>query len=129
HETRDGHFIQPTFTFQNTFTRMRGDTTFVATFSGEVLGSPLYMEDGPAGKGAFFVATTSNDVYAFDETTGAVVWQQSIGPAPLATGVACGNMTSFGIISTPVIDAASRTIFVAGGVGDAATIMHHEVHA
>jgi ABC-type glycerol-3-phosphate transport system substrate-binding protein len=32
-----------------------------ATFSGDVLGSPLYLEDGPAGKGVFFVATTSND--------------------------------------------------------------------
>ena len=108
---------------------MKGDTAFAPTFSGSVLGSPLYMEDGPAGKGAFFIATTLNDVYALDETTGAVVWKQSIGPAPLATGVACGNVAPVGIISTPVIDAASRTIFVAGGVGDAATIMHHEVHA
>ena len=129
HETRDGHFIQPTFKPYEVRARMMGDTTFAPTFSGSMLGSPLYMEDGPAGKGAFFIATTLNDVYALDETTGAVVWKQNIGPAPLAPGVACGNVAPVGIISTPVIDAASRTIFVAGAVGDAATIMHHEVHA
>ena len=128
HETRDGHFIQPTFKFSDV-ARMRGDTTFAATFSGDVMGSPLYMEDGPAGKGAFFVATTTNDVYALDETTGAMVWKHSIGRAPDASGAGCGNVAPVGIISTPVIDAASRTIFVAGGVGEASTIMHHEVHA
>ncbi|HEY5447622.1 MAG TPA: hypothetical protein VIQ54_02690 [Polyangia bacterium] len=128
HETRDGNYIQPTFTF-DAAGGMKGDQAFVATFSGDVQGSPLYMEDGPAGKGAFFIATTSNDVYALDETTGAVVWQHNIGPAPGVTGVGCGSIAPVGIISTPVIDAASRTIFVAGGVGDAATIMHHEVHA
>jgi hypothetical protein len=129
HETRDGHFIQPTLKPYEVAARMKGDTAFAATFTGTMLGSPLFMEDGPAGKGAFFIATTLNDVFALDETTGAVVWKKSIGPAPLATGVACGNVAPVGIISTPVIDAASRTIFVAGGVGDAATIMHHEVHA
>ena len=129
HETRDGHFIQPTLKPYEVAARMRGDTTFAPTFSGSLLGSPLYMEDGPAGKGALFIATTLNDVYALDETTGAVVWKQSIGPAPLATGRRVWQRRPVGIISTPVIDAASRTIFVAGGVGDAATIMHHEVHA
>jgi len=129
HETRDGHFIQPMLTFANLNGRLKGDTTFAPTFSGDLFGSPLYMEDGPAGKGAFFVATTSNDIYAFDETTGAVVWHHSTGRAPDASGAGCGNVAPVGIISTPVIDAASRTIFVAGGVGEASTIMHHEVHA
>ena len=128
HETRDGFFIQPTLTIANV-ARLKGDTTFAATFSGTMMGSPLYLEDGPAGKGAFYIATTSNDVYALDETTGATVWKHNIGAAPGMTGTACGNVTPVGIIGTPVIDAASRTIFVAGGVGEASTIMHHEVHA
>jgi outer membrane protein assembly factor BamB len=128
HETRDGSYIEPTFKLDDVAARMRGDTAFAVKFSGGLMGSPLYMEDGPAGKGAFFVATTSNDVYALDETTGAVLWQQSIGSAPLMTGVGCGNVTPVGIISTPVIDAASRTIFVAGAVGDG-VIVRHEVHA
>ena len=33
------------------------------------------------------------------------------------SGVGCGNIHPIGIISTPVIDAASRTIFVAGAIG------------
>src|SRR5206468_9443146 len=103
--------------------RLKSDAAFAATFAGTMLGTPLYMEDGPAGKGALFVATTSNDVYALDETTGAPVWQHNIGPAPSATGVGCGNVAPVGIISTPVIDAASRTTFVPGGVGEAALSM------
>jgi len=50
--------------------------------------SPLYLENGPGGKGVFFVETIANDVFAFDETTGAVVWQRNIGPSPTGNGVA-----------------------------------------
>jgi hypothetical protein len=129
HESRDGFYIQPLLAPSNARGRMRADTTFAATFAGVTTGSPLYMEDGPGGKGVFFVATTSNDVYALDETTGATVWKQNVGPAPVVTGVKCGQTSPVGIMSTPVIDAASRTIFVAGGIGDATGIMRHEVHA
>jgi outer membrane protein assembly factor BamB len=128
HQTRDGFFIQPTLT-QSVAKRMLADEGFAAGFDGNLVGGPLYMEDGPGGKGAFFVGTTSNDVYALDETTGATVWKHSIGSAPAKTGVPCGAVMPVGILGTPVIDAATRTIYVAGAVGDAATIMRHEVHA
>ena len=44
------------------------------------------------------------------------------------SGAGCGSIHPIGIMSTPVIDAASRTIFVAGAIGTA-TISRHEVHA
>jgi outer membrane protein assembly factor BamB len=128
HETRDAFFIQPTLT-KAMAAKMANDAGFKATFDGQMYGSPLYMENGPKGKGAFFAATTNNNVYALDETTGATLWMHNIGAAPGKTGAGCGNVNPTGITSTPVIDAASRTIFVAGGIGDANGIMRHEVHA
>jgi hypothetical protein len=125
HETRDGFFIQPTLT-KAMAAKMALDAGFAAAFSGGMWASPLYLENGPGGKGAFFAVTLSDNVYALDETTGAVVWMHSIGTAPANGFAGCGNTT--GITSTPVIDAASRTIYVAGVVGTGATLAH-EVHA
>ena len=101
---------------------------FTATFTGTMFASPLYLENGPGGKGLFFAVTTGNDVFALDETTGAIVWQHNIGSSPQDSGAGCGGIHPIGIESTPVIDAASRTIFVAGAIGTA-TISRHEVHA
>ena len=128
HETRDGFFIQPTLTKARA-AMMKPDAGFMATFAGNMWASPLYMENGPGGKGAFIVAATNNNVYALDETTGATTWMSNIGPAPAQTGAGCGNVTPVGITSTPVIDGATRTIYVAGAIGDATGIMRHEVHA
>ena len=125
HETRDGFFIQPTLTKAKAAT-MAADTTFMASFTGSMWAAPLYMENGPGGKGAFFAVTLSDMVYALDETTGAVLWMHSIGTAPGNGFAGCGNTT--GITSTPVIDPVSRTIYVAGVTmaGGGAT---HEIHA
>jgi outer membrane protein assembly factor BamB len=92
--------------------------------------SPLYIEKGPNGRGAFFVVTTDNDVHAFDETTGAKLWTTNIGNPPMRNGgtPTCGAVHPLGILSTPVIDAASRTIYVAGAIGTT-SIQRHEVHA
>jgi hypothetical protein len=125
HETRDGFFIQPTLT-KAMAAKMALDTSFMATFSGNMWASPLYLENGPMNKGVFFAVTLSNTVYALDETTGATVWMHSIGTAPPNGFAGCGNTT--GITSTPVIDVASRTIFVAGVVMGTGGVSH-EVHA
>jgi hypothetical protein len=129
HPSRDGHFIQPSLT-RAAAARMALDTGFQATFTGAMFASPLFLDKaGPGGKGLFFAVTTGNDVFALDETTGAVVWTHNIGPSPTASGVGCGNISPIGILSTPVIDAAAKTIYVAGAVGTGAAIARHEVHA
>jgi hypothetical protein len=125
HETRDGFFIQPTLTKAKAAT-VALETTFAATFTGAMWASPLYLENGPGGKGVFFAVTLGDMVYALDETTGSVVWMHSIGTAPGNGFAGCGNTT--GITSTPVIDVASRTIYVAGVVSGAAGVSH-EIHA
>ena len=128
HPSRDGHFIQPALTKAAAKT-MTFDTGFQANFTGAMFASPLYLENGPGGKGVFFAVTTGNDVFALDETTGAVMWMRNIGPSPTASGVGCGNISPIGILSTPVIDAVARTIYVAGAIGTGAAIQRHEVHA
>ncbi len=127
HPSRDGLFVQPTLTRAKA-AKMVPDAAFNPVFQGVMWASPLYLENGPGNKGAFFVATSQNRVYAFDETTGATAWMATIGNPPPANGVACGNIHPLGIISTPVIDASARTIYVAGAVG-AQVIERHEIHA
>src|SRR6185369_2848047 len=56
HASHDGHFIQPTLTKARAAT-MKLDTDFHADFTGAMYASPLYLEDGPGGKGVFFAVT------------------------------------------------------------------------
>ena len=127
HPSRDGVFVQPKLTHAAAGTLAR-EAGFTATFTGNMWASPLYLQDGPGGKGLFFAVTTGNDVYALDETTGATVWTHNIGSSPTQNGVSCGSIHPLGIISTPVIDAGKRTIYVAGAVGTT-SIADHQVHA
>ncbi|HXU04437.1 MAG TPA: PQQ-binding-like beta-propeller repeat protein [Polyangia bacterium] len=121
HASRDGHFVQPALTRAAAAT-MATDADFAATFTGAMWASPLYMENGVNQKGTFFVATTSNDVIALDESTGATIWTKNVSTPATGSGVGCvngnGGIPSLGILSTPVIDASSRTIVVAGATGD-----------
>ncbi|MEA2696280.1 MAG: hypothetical protein QOI66_551 [Myxococcales bacterium] len=102
---------------------MTTDAGFVTSYRGTLTGTPLYLENGPGGKGAFFVATQANMVYAFDETTGKELWNKSAG-TPTAGG--CDNMPK-GIMGTPAIDPVSRTIFVSAATGGA--VFQFKIHA
>jgi len=145
HASRDANWVQPKLTKAALMAmKMKPDAAFVATLTGSVSAVPLFLENGPAGAGCpagavangcmamtrtagaglFFAATTANDVYALDEVTGAIVWHKNVGKAPGA-----GDRGQTGILGTPVIDAGSRTIYVAAGIAGAAGPIHHEVHA
>ena len=55
--------------------------------------------------------TASNNIYALNASTGAVIWQRTdIGP-PVTSGLPCGNVSPVGTIGTPVVDLASRSLF------------------
>jgi outer membrane protein assembly factor BamB len=125
--SRDGHFLQPTLT-KTVAATMTATPGFTGNFTGTMYASPLYIENGPGGKGVFIAATTGNDVYALDETTGAIVWMRNVGSSPQQSGAGCGSINPIGIESTPVIDGASRTIYVGAAIGTA-SITRHEVHA
>jgi hypothetical protein len=128
--TRDGHFVQPALTRANA-AKLALEPSFAPTFNGDMWASPLFMQNGPAGKGAFFVVTTTNDVYAFDEITGATLWTRNIGSPAMLNGpnAPCGSIHPLGIIATPVIDAGARTLFLSAAVGSATAIERQEVHA
>jgi len=128
--SRDGLFVQANLT-RASAAKLALEPNFAPTFNGDMWASPLFMQNGPGGKGAFFVVTTTNDVYAFDEVTGAMLWTHNVGtPAPLNGPTApCGSIHPLGIIATPVIDPQSRTMFFSAAVGSATAIERQEVHA
>jgi len=106
HINRDGFFVDPLITAASApgFAR---DTTFDGTVSGNVYASPLYVEHGPDGRGAFYIVTENNDVLALDETTGKSAWpvpMVNLGTPASATGAGCGNISPLGITGTPAID-------------------------
>jgi outer membrane protein assembly factor BamB/cytochrome c553 len=85
----------------------------------EVFGQPLFVPNLDIAGGrhnVVFVASAANTVYAFDaDTDAAPYWQVNLGPPgsvqqhPFWCHDILGNM---GIIGTPVIDAATKTLYV-----------------
>src|SRR6185312_14908129 len=107
---RDGAYTIPKLTLAAAAGLSR-DTGFSATVTGHIYAQPLYWKPGGARTGLVIVATESNNVYALNENTGAVVWQRLIGnPMPLGQ-LPCGNIDPMGITGTPVIDPKTATLY------------------
>jgi hypothetical protein len=107
--SRDGHYIDAAFTPTNAANLTR-DMGFNGAITGNVHAQPLYIEGGQNGP-MVIVVTASNNVYALNATTGTVIWSRTdIGPA-VTSGLPCGNENPVGIIGTPVVDLASRSLF------------------
>ncbi len=85
---------------------------------GAVFAEPLVAADVPvrgSARTVVYVVTEHDHIYALDAADGGRLW----GPVTLGTPVAraslpCGNIDPVGITSTPVIDRASSTLYVAG---------------
>jgi len=98
---------------------------FSLPVDGDVYAQPLVVGHVPIGGGdhnVVYVATVNNTVYAFDGDNGRRYWQKSFtapGMRPPRntdmTGACGGTYTNFtsgiGIVGTPVIDAASGTMY------------------
>jgi len=128
HASRDGLYVEPALT-PAAAASMHLDTSFAVTMQGNVYAQPLYVENGPNGKGTFYAATESDNIYALSEADGSIVWQRSLGTPAGVSGAGCGNVAPIGVTGTPVIDLPSRTMYVDAAIGDATTIQHHMVHA
>jgi len=100
--SRDGLYVDPAFTPGNAANLVR-DLNVDGTIVGNVHAQPLYIEGGPNGP-MIIVVTASNNIYALNATTDTVIWQRNVG-APAPTG------PCLGIIGTPVVDLASRSLF------------------
>src|SRR5580704_2226106 len=107
--SRDGLYIDPAFTAASAANLTR-DLNFDGAISGNVYAQPLYIEGGP--NGAMIIAVTeSNNMYALDSNDGTVIWQRNLGLA-VTSGLPCGNINPLGISGTPVVDLASRSLFL-----------------
>jgi hypothetical protein len=115
---------------------------FTVTVDDQVYAQPLVVGHAAIGGGnhnVVFAATVNNTVYAFDGDDGTVFWQKNFtapGMRPPQrydmTGACSGSYTDFsgniGIVGTPVIDAASGTIYFVARSTVAGTFVQH-LHA
>jgi hypothetical protein len=110
HANRDGFFVDAALTKARVATLHLDPTFNSATTRGSTYGSPLYVANGPGGKGTVYVATEENNVYAIDEATGGSLWSRSLGSPMIAQQLPCGNISPLGVTGTPAIDLATRTL-------------------
>jgi outer membrane protein assembly factor BamB len=113
---RAGMYVMPGLTYE----RARGlhlDPSFNATFPGEVYAQPLLWRDPKTGAGVLIVATEEDEVYAFDEKSGAQVWTRTLGqPVMRSPAFHCGNIWPLGVTGTPVIDKERATLYLDAAV-------------
>jgi hypothetical protein len=84
-----------------------------------------------------YVATVSNSIFAFDADTGVLLWWNSYnvagGHAPRNIDVSCGSgnrdyLGNIGIVSTPVIDATTSTMyFITRSIDSNNTMMYRKM--
>jgi len=129
HENRDGVYIDPAFT-TNAAAGLKRDLSFSGVVSGNVYAQPLYLEGGPGGQAMVIAVTESNNVVALEVVNGGIIWQRHIGQPVPRTSLPCGNIDPLGITGTPVVDLASRSLFVdAMTTPDNGTTKKHLIYA
>jgi hypothetical protein len=111
HESRDGLYVDSAFT-QSAAADLTRDLNFDGTIVGNVYAQPLYLDDGPGGRPTIIAVTESNNVYALDAADGSVIWERNVGPPVSADDLVCTKFDPMGIIGTPIIDLASRALFL-----------------
>jgi len=111
HESRDGLYVDSAFT-QSAAANLTRDLNFGGTISGNVYAQPLYIEGGPGGRAMVIAATESNNVYALDALDGSIIWQRNVGDPVQAGDLICTKFDPMGIIGTPIVDLASRALFL-----------------
>ena len=125
HASRDGLYIDSAFT-QSAAANLTRDLNFDGTIVGNVYTQPLYIEGGANGP-MLIVANSSNNVYALNAVNGSIIWQRNVGPPVPINDLPCTEVGSMGIIGTPVVDLASRALFLNAMVtpDGGATIKHY----
>jgi len=88
------------------------DTNFNATVSGNIHAQPLFWKPQGSNSGYVIVATENNAVYALNDATGAVVWQQQLPASVPKDAMPCGNIDPAGITGTPVIDPSAGVLYL-----------------
>jgi hypothetical protein len=110
HNSRDGLYIDSAFT-QSAAANLTRDLKFDGTIVGKVYAQPLYIEGGPSGP-MIIAVTESNNVYALDAVNGTITWQRNVGAPVPANDLNCSKFDPMGITGTPIVDLASRALFL-----------------
>ncbi len=90
---------------------------FALPVTGAINAQPLYVQsikmlDGNVHN-VVYVVTHHNNVYAFDaDTQGTALWQVNLGPSVPGTDFNVADLTEIGILSTPVVDGTTNTMYV-----------------
>src|SRR5437762_7511692 len=111
HDSRDGLYVDSAFT-QSAAANLTRDIIFDGTIVGNVYAQPLYIEGGPGGRAMIIAVTESNNVYALDAVDGTIIWQLNVGDPVDADDLICTTFDPMGIIGTPIVDLASRALFL-----------------
>jgi uncharacterized protein (TIGR03437 family) len=106
---------------------------FSLPVSGYINGQPLYVPNvAVPGKGthnAVYVVTQHNDVYSFDaDTQQSPLWHVNLGPSVPDQDYQVADLTEIGILSTPVIDETTNTIYVVAHTKESGTYIYR-LHA
>jgi hypothetical protein len=131
HPTRDGAYVDPKLT-RSAAANLKVDPAFHATYSGQTYAQPLYVQGWSPTEDAVFIVTQTNEVAAFDSKTGKTLWSKLLGSPVPAAAEPCHQPPSqtYGILSTPVIDAATRTLLTETFVTpDGGATKHHMAYA
>jgi hypothetical protein len=121
---RSANFIVPALSWERARS-VHLDPSFQPRFAGHLYAQPLYWQP-PGSSGQLLAATEDDNVYMIDAGSGREIWARSLGrPVALSTQP-CGNIDPLGITGTPVIDEASRAVFLDAMVADASG-PHHRV--
>ncbi len=108
---RHGLYVVPSLNLAAA-ANMQRDKKFKATIDGHMYAQPLFWKPKGARRGLVIAATESNNVYALDEASGDVVWQQSLGAPAAHSELGCGNIDPVGVTGTPVIDPAAQVLYL-----------------
>jgi hypothetical protein len=89
------------------------DAKWFRETDGMVTAQPLVVHNVPSrGQTTVYVATVHGRVIAY-APNGYVRWQRTLGAAPNS----CDQLDEYGITGTPVVDPATRALYVADGFG------------
>src|SRR5262249_9607945 len=107
----DGVFVEPRLTRAAAATLHR-EPAFAATPVGWTYAQPLYLATNGKSPDQVIVATEKNHVTAYHATSGVQLWDRVVGAPVPRSALPCGNIDPLGITGTPVIDPATRTIYL-----------------
>lgn len=108
---RSGNYVVPSLTWQAARS-MHRDLSFDGMVDGHVYAQPLYWHPPGSQHAEIIVATENDVVQALDAVTGRTLWRSALGRPVSASALPCGNINPLGITGTPVIDPATRALYL-----------------